>query len=83
MNKESIQTRRDAFAADMTRNRTRSSEIRGEIAKSQEQLEHCEREYLALNGAVQACDMILNEIHEEESKSAEAANVLAMPEASE
>lgn len=76
MKKEYIQARRDAHAADMARNQANITRTKEEIAKAQEQLGYYDREFHTLNGAIQTCDALLNEIHEGESKSAEAGSNL-------
>ncbi len=72
MNKETIQSRRNALAADIQRNQDNQLRTKSEIAKGQEQLAFYEREFHTIHGALQTCDTFLNEIHEDESKKAEA-----------
>lgn len=71
MNQASIQTRRDALAADMARNQANIARTKEEIGKAQEQLGYYDREFHTLNGAIQTCDNVLNDIREEESKCAD------------
>ncbi len=72
--KESIQSRRNALAADMQRNQANIAATKETIVKAQEQLAYYDREFHTLNGAIQICHTFLNEIREHEAKTAEAAN---------